>query len=705
MKRSFVLVTDCSNIAAGAMLAQEAETGGNQQFPCAFYHHALSKTESAYSATEKELLAIMLAVKKFRIYLGKKFKLITDHQALRWLKSLNPENDTGRRERWLDLLQQFEMEIIAKKGKSPEMRIADFLSRVNVTGSCTNRESESGLVVALQDSGEGQRKQFLDVEELKHHQDNCATLKIIKEAVKNGVELNMGGSNCKDWRKPSIPHDEEITKMWSMRNRLKIDDSGLLRLKFNGGRRTMSQPFGCREMWRVIVPSSYKDNILHLVHASPTAAHMGTNRTWVRARNNFWWEDMKQDIDNFVRDCKLCSKNKHVNKPNEAPQSLTSIPDGPLVEVMIDFVGPFQEARSHKFRYALQVQDVFSRFLIFEPTVDSTAQTAAVVLKNRWISIFGMPSTLRSDRGKHFTAEVFEELCKLSGIKHKLGSPEHPQSQGQVERQNQLINQVRCLCENDIEKWPETLFSVQCSHNGSMNSSTGYSPGRILLGKGFSNPEDIVLNHLPKTDNSDCMSKNLDLREEDDEEMIRQIRERVKRSQRKRADSLDSRGTPYKVGDRVRYRLNNDTRSKRGGKMAPRYSEEYKVVDVLGDGYTYNLKAVNHNGRDKSRHFNLLKTVQQLGENNSPNITMDDQSPAWMDNELSTLEEEMQDEDGTQVDSDVQGSSSESRRNFSCQERWVRRSRRERKPVEMLRADGTKKTYSSSKAVDIDDSE
>ena len=268
-----------------------------------------------------------------------------------------------------------------------------------------------------------------------------------------------------------------------------------------------------------------------------------------------------------------------------------------------------------------------------------------------------------------------------------------------------MINQVRCLCENDIEKWPETLFSVQCSHNGSMNSSTGYSPGRILLGKGFSNPEDVVLKNLPKTDNSDCMSKKLDLREEDDEEMIRQIRERVKRSQQKRADSLDSRGTPYKVGDRVRYRLNNDTRSKRGGKMAPRYSEEYMVVDVLGDGYTYNLKAVNHNGRDKSRHFNLLKTVQRLGENNSPNTTTDDQPPAWMDNELSTLEEEMQEEDGTLVDSDEQGSGSESRRNFSCQEKWVRRSRRERKPVEMLQADGSKKTYSSSKAVDIDDSE
>ena len=503
-----------------------AGTGGNQLLPCASYHHALSKTESSYSATEKELLAIVLAVKKFRVYLGKRFKLITDHQALRWLKSLNPENETERRGRWLDLLQQFDMEIIAKKGKSPEMRIADFLSRVNLTGSCTDRESGLGLVVVLQESQGDHNQQFLDVNELKIHQDNCATLKKIKEAVQNGTELNMGGSNCQDWRKPSLPDDDEIKRMWDMRDRLQVDDKGLLRLRFNGGRRTLSHPFGCKEMWRIIVPSSYKETILNLVHASPTAAHMGTNRTWVRARNNFWWDNMKQDIDQFIRDCKLCSRNKHVNKPNEAPQSSSSIPKGPLVEVMIDFVGPFQEARSHKFRYALQVQ-VFSRFLIFEPTVDSTAQTAAAVLKNRWISIFGMPSTLRSDRGKHFTAEVFEELCKLSGIKHKLGSPEHPQSQGQVERQNQLINQVRCLCENDMEKWPQTLFSVQCSHNGSINSSTGYSPGRILLGKGFSNPEDVILRGIQKTDNLECWSKKLELRDEDDEEIIRQVTERV----------------------------------------------------------------------------------------------------------------------------------------------------------------------------------
>ena len=374
---------------------------------------------------------------------------------------------------------------------------------------------------------------------------------------------------------------------------------------------------------------------------------------------------MKQDIDQLIRNCKLCSRNKHVNKPNEAPQSSSSIPKGPLVEVMIDFVGPFQEARSHKFRYALQLQDVFSRFLIFEPTVDSTAQTAAAVLKNRWISIFGMPSTLRSDRGKHFTAEVFEELCKLSGIKHKLGSPEHPQSQGQVERQNQLINQVRCLCENDMEKWPQTLFSVQCSHNGSINSSTGYSPGRILLGKRFSNPEDVILRGIQKTDNLECWSKKLELRDEDDEEIIRQVTERVLKTQQKRTDSLNSRGTPYKVGDRVRYRLNNDTRSKKGGKLAPRYSDEYQVVDLLGDGYTYNRKAVNHNGRDKSRHFNLLKTVHRLEENDSPSNTSTSDEKLNVDDDMSALAENIRDEADNQESSDDQVQNHEKRKQRS----------------------------------------
>ena len=67
----------------------------------------------------------------------------------------------------------------------------------------------------------------------------------------------------------------------------------------------------------------------------------------------------------------------------------------------------------------------------------------------QWICIFGVPATINSDRGTHFTSELFEGICKVVEIKHKLGAPEHPESQGLVERQNQLIAQVRCVCDKN----------------------------------------------------------------------------------------------------------------------------------------------------------------------------------------------------------------------------------------------------------------
>ena len=59
--------------------------------------------------------------------------------------------------------------------------------------------------------------------------------------------------------------------------------------------------------------------------------------------------------------------------------------------------------------------------------------------------VFGVPLTGQSDQGTHFTSIVFEQTCRDLGIEHLLGSPAHARSQGQVERQNQLIDNVRCV--------------------------------------------------------------------------------------------------------------------------------------------------------------------------------------------------------------------------------------------------------------------
>ena len=692
----FVLVTDCSNIAAGAMLAQ-MEENGERLLPCAFFHHTLSASEKNYSATEKELLAIVLAVKKFRVYLSKKFRLITDHQALKWLKSLNPENETGRRGRWLDLLQQFDMEIVPKKGRSPEMRIADFLSRVNMKGSCQDELTRThGLVLTTTDQHDRSGEELLDLSELRRLQNEDAAIYTAKQAVNNGADLNPGGSDSADWRRPSSSNDKTLLLIWRMKDRLVIDDDGLLKVRFNGGRKTRKDPFGSRQQLRTIVPRSYKDKVLCLLHSSSTAAHMGIQRTWKRARNNFWWPEMKEDITKFIQQCVQCGVNKHVNTPNQAPMSKTNTPNNPLEEIMVDFVGPFQQARSHNFRYALQIQDVFSRFLIFVPTIDNTAPTAAEAIRTRWLAIFGMPKKIRSDRGSHFTAEIFEDLWKSAGIKHKLGSPEHPQSQGQVERQNQLINQVRCLCENDVERWPSVIYSVQCSHNGAINSSTGYSPARIVLGDKFKNPEDILLGQ-ETSEFSGSVQDMIHRREEEDETVYRAVKQSISKQQDDKIQKLQSRGKAYQVGDMVRYKLNDDVRNRQGGKIAPRYSKEYEVIEVLGDGFTYKLQAVNHNGRVKDRHFNLLKTVERMAESEGDTDESGADETILMsgdqEGELNTSSPVHRDKEFPHVPATPTQLNAPTSEDTAA---WVRRSRRKCQKTKLLQADGTKKSYTSS---------
>jgi len=123
--RPFLLQTDASDVGLGAILAQH--DGNGQERVIAYASYTLSPREQNYSTMEKEALAVVFAVKHFRFYLlGKRFSVITDNNALRWLHSLEPK---GRIARWIMDLQEFEFNIQHRPGKSNQN--ADALSRLN----------------------------------------------------------------------------------------------------------------------------------------------------------------------------------------------------------------------------------------------------------------------------------------------------------------------------------------------------------------------------------------------------------------------------------------------------------------------------------------------------------------------------------------------------------------------------------------------
>ncbi len=580
----FVLVTDASDVGTGAMLAQRER---EVLAPVAFFHHTLNEAEVKYNTTEKELLAVVKACAKFRVYLGKPFELITDHHALRWLQTLSAEDARGRRGRWIDFLQQFEISMVHKKGKNPMMSMADYLSRV------TTAPQLQGKLAPLRwkgNVGPSLTKGCFDVEELKKRQREDTQVSSFIEGV---------GKEDTD-------------------PRMFLDENGVLCMEYNGGRRTKEKPFGVRTIDRIVVPECMTTDALQLSHNAPLAGHMGFRRTWKRARDAFWWKDMKEDVKEWINNCEACGKNKHSTKVGEAPLQETDIPLRVTDKVQVDFLGPFSISTAHDYRYVLQIQDVLSRYLIFVPTVRNDAETAANAVFEEWVCKFGFPMIVQSDRGTHFASQVFERLCELNGMKHVMGSTGHAQSQGCVERQNQLVNQVRALCNNDIDKWPGAMLRVQYAHNIAVNESTKLSPYEIMFGQTARAPETL-LGGSNKEDNNakqvTCPTANavqvsMEAKTKLKELLVSISQDNTREQQQKRNVKRDTAATPYEVGDLVRLKLNDPQKRALGGKkIAPRNSEAYEVVNVIRL-WTYKLRKERDKDLEQpkliQRHYNEL---------------------------------------------------------------------------------------------------
>jgi len=110
--KPYVLDTDASDFAIGAVLSQEHE---GVERVVAYASRRLSHAEVNYCVTRRELLAIVHFVKYFRHYLlGRTFVVRTDHAALRWLKRI--PQPIGQQARWLEILEEFSFTIVHRAG-------------------------------------------------------------------------------------------------------------------------------------------------------------------------------------------------------------------------------------------------------------------------------------------------------------------------------------------------------------------------------------------------------------------------------------------------------------------------------------------------------------------------------------------------------------------------------------------------------------
>ena len=122
--------------------------------------------------------------------------------------------------------------------------------------------------------------------------------------------------------------------------------------------------------------------------------------------------------------------------------------------------------KSPRVANVLVFQDHFTKYVLAYVTPNQTAKTIAKFLYGGFISIFGAPARLLSDRGTSFTSSIIQELCVILGIQRLWTMPYHPQTNGLVERSHQMImHMLGKLGEDKKADWPSHLAEIVHAYN------------------------------------------------------------------------------------------------------------------------------------------------------------------------------------------------------------------------------------------------
>lgn len=431
--------TDASGHGIGAVLAQRQH---DQDRVIAYASRLLSPAERNYSITERECLALVWAITKFRPYLyGRPFSVVTDHHALCWLSSL--KDPTGRLGRWALRLQEYSFTVVHKSGRLHQD--ADSLSRYPVDSPDGSEiEDQVFSISCLLNIGvEQQRDECLrHIIERLHSPQQDASLRLY--LLKDGTLY---------------------------RRNLRPDGPELL----------------------LVVPEHLRLAVLQQLHDEPTAGHLGIARTYDRVRRRFFWPNMYRSVKRYVTSCDPCQRRK---TPTVAPAGLLQpidVPIEPFYRVGLDLLGPFPTSTQGNKWVAVAI-DYATRFAITRALPTSCATEVADFLLHDVILHHGAPHQLLTDRGRSFLAQVIEDILRSCGTKHKFSTAYHPQTNGLTERLNRTItNMIAMYVSPDHRDWDVTLPFVTFAYNSSRHDTATYSPFFLLYGREPSLPLDTLL--------------------------------------------------------------------------------------------------------------------------------------------------------------------------------------------------------------------
>lgn len=341
---------------------------------------------------------------------------------------------------------------------------------------------------------------------------------------------------------------------------------------------------------------SLRLDIINAHHSPSYAGHFGVAKTMHAVARTFWWPGMRKQIGHFVRTCDACQRNKATNqKPAGLLQPL-EIPERRWEHVTMDLIVSLPLTSSGHDAIAVFV-DKLSKMVHFAPTTsDVDAAGMAKLFLDNIVCLHGLPRKVITDRDRRFTGKLFEALCSMMGIDNTTSTSFHPQTDGQTERANRVLeDMLRNYVCSDHTDWDSHLPIAEFAVNNAYHESVQNTPFFLNYGQ---HPL------TPVTLNTDTHVPSARLFAEQFNHAIKSARNCLQMAQQRQKTYADQnrREVQYKVGQLVLLSTKHFTFKAVGTrKFMPKYIGPFKVLKLAGPvacklelPSSYNVHSVFH---------------------------------------------------------------------------------------------------------------
>lgn len=421
----FRITCDASDYAIGAVLSHITPEGDQ---PIAYESRKLSVAERNYATHEKELLAVVHALRTWRHYVeGTTVEVFTDHNSLKYF--LSQPTLSRRQARWMEFLQEF----------GNDLTISYLKGRSNVVADAISRRPDYELNMI---AGTVQMDGHWYDQVITAYQDDPFATDIITGKITN--------------EDPGYHIEDGLI--------YRIDNSQA----------------------RLYVPPvpALRSKVVYYNHDALLAGHLGMDKTCELVSRHYYWPNMRDFVREYVRTCANCQRNKSTNAKSPGLLQPLPIPEQNWEHVSMDLIVQLPRTKRN-FDAVVTFVDKLSKMVHFVPTrTDITAPELARLFIDNVVRLHGLPRVIISDRDPKFTSKFWRTLFDELDVDLHLSTAYHPQTDGQSERANRTIEEMlRSYVNVRHDNWDELLSPLEMAYNNSVNASTKFSPYYLNYGQ------------------------------------------------------------------------------------------------------------------------------------------------------------------------------------------------------------------------------